>query len=42
MSATGESGEFVAHEFVAAVTDPANEILPEVAHGRDAPRRGGE
>ena len=42
MSDTGESEEFVAHEFVAAVTDPANEILPEVAHGPDAPRGRGE
>jgi ABC-2 type transport system ATP-binding protein len=40
MSATGESEEFVAHEFVASVTAPADEIAPEAEQGPDDQRGG--
>ena len=35
MSATGDSEEFVAHEFIASVTAPADEDAPEVAQAPD-------
>jgi ABC-2 type transport system ATP-binding protein len=41
MSATGASEEFVAHEFIASVTAPANEDAPEAAQAPDDPRGGG-
>ena len=40
MSATGESEEFVAHDFVASVTAPADEIAPEADQGPDGQRGG--
>jgi ABC-2 type transport system ATP-binding protein len=41
MSATGDSEEFVAHEFIASVTAPAHEDAPEAAQAPDDPRGGG-
>jgi ABC-2 type transport system ATP-binding protein len=41
LSATGESEEFVAHEFVAAVTAPADQIAAEADQGADETRGGG-
>jgi ABC-2 type transport system ATP-binding protein len=40
MSATGESEEFVAHEFAASVTAPVNEVAPEITQAPDDPRGG--
>ena len=40
MSATGESEEFVAHEFAASVTDPATEVAPEAARTPNDPHGG--
>jgi ABC-2 type transport system ATP-binding protein len=40
MSATGESEEFVAHEFAASVTARVNEVAPEAAQGGDDPHSG--
>jgi ABC-2 type transport system ATP-binding protein len=41
MSATGDSEEFVAHEFAASVTAPADEVAAEAEQGPDGPRGGG-
>jgi ABC-2 type transport system ATP-binding protein len=41
MSATGESEEFVAHEFTASVTSPADEVARDAEQAPDDPRGGG-